>query len=241
MSTPTDAITRIRAELDAIESASTDNASACIVLADRLQRIQNESAALKLQAERTAAIRASSGDTIDPSIASPARQKRIAKLAAVPTTLFDDYLTNAYTRGDEITRNAVLRLAPVKPRATISAVEFVAPSVTEQIATEIAGDMGEGLAELVAASFSIGLHELAERERTRQAFIWSKYHGITDTGEQGQRWSYAGIAKMIPNASGNPVSREFVEHQYYRAHSWMGWRVASDALHHLRLAVSGSY
>lgn len=234
-------ISRLRAELDALENTHPDTATDHVAYADRLQRIQNEAAALKLHSERRAAVLANQGDTISPDIASPARQKRIAKLANVPTSLFDDYIANAYTRGDEITRNAVLRLAPVKPRTTISAIEFAAPSITEEIALSVAGEQGEELAELIAASLEVGLHELVEQDRIRQAFIWSKYHGISTDGEQGQRWSFAGISQMVPNANGNPVSREYVEHQYYRAHAWMMARVASDALHHLRIAVSGAY
>jgi hypothetical protein len=234
-------ITRLRAELDALEADTPTTATDHVQYADRLQRIQNEAAALKLQSERTAAVLARRGDDIDPAAASPARQKRLAKLANVPTNLFDDYLTNAYSRGDEITRSAVLRLAPVKPRTTISAIEFAAPSITEEIALNVAGEVGEELAELIAASLEVGINELVEHDRIRQAFIWSKYHGISTNGEQDQRWSFAGISQMVPNANGNPVTREYVESQYYRAHAWMMARLASDALHHLRIAVSGEY
>lgn len=245
-------IERLESIPDAVTAANKlDAIQYALKKAGHTQRIQNEAAAMKLRAERKAgeliveAVPDTPGrrDAATPTFADlgvkPQYGNKLRKLANIPADLFEKYLENAYVRGDEITRSEALRLHPVKPREQVHAFEFVAPSIPEEIAHRVAGTQGEELAELIAASIEGALKRMVDSNQSRQAFIWAKRHGVDANGEVGDTWPFAGIAKMVPNEKGEPSTREYVEAQYYRAHSSVMAQLASDALQHLHIAVQG--
>lgn len=253
------ALNRFRVEIEKLENIgdAVGAASKLHVLqvalkkAGHSQRIQNEAAALKLRAERkagqlidevvpdTPGRRDEDTPTFETLGLQPEQGRRLRKIASIDQDAFEQYLEDAYIRGDEITRAGVLRLIPAKPRQYVAPFEFVAPSVTEEIAQQIAGYQADELAELIAASIELALHRMVENGQKRQAAIWTKRHGITPEGEVGEPWTFAAIALTIPNEAGEPSTREYIENQYYRAHASVMSQLASDALHHLKLAVQG--
>lgn len=250
-------INRFRAEIEKLETipdalhtvSKLDVFQLCLKKAGHSQRMQNEAAALKLRAERKA------GTLIDDVVPdTPGRRttetttfqslgltahygNKLRKLARIDGDVFEQYLEDAYSRGDEITRAGALRLIPATPRQTVSTFEFVAPSITEEIARQITDYQADELAELIAASIELAIHTMVDNGQKRQAAIWTKRHGITPSGEVGEPWTFAGIAQTIPNERGEPSSREYVENQYYRAHASVMGQLASDGLHHLKLMV----
>lgn len=211
-------------------------------------RLQNEAAALKLRAEYQA------GTLIDQLIpekshpGSPTYEdynihretgRRLRNLSRINKDELEQYIANSYARNDEITRAAALRLRNNTQKKVVNQIHFVAPSVTEEVAQNITDGVTEALFEFTSAAITSALQWMTEARRERQALIWAKYWGINDDGTQGDRWTFARIALLVPNAQGQLTTREYIEQQYYRADSAIIRRCYRDALLTLAAIANG--
>ena len=144
------------------------------------------------------------------------------KLAGIDEDSIQAYAEAAMTKGREITRGGVLKLASKdggKPaRTQWTPPKYAAKSIDSEIAETFGHDLGRAVAAIMLEQINTTLHWFPN---SRYTFVWSRYHGFNDQGEAGPQWSFEGIGMMMGG-----LTREYVQDLYFRADSQI-WRHVS--------------
>lgn len=197
-------------------------------------RIQREGGTLLLElAASTGVINRTSDGKFDsesylPAGLSKQEAYRWRRLAEIPNTEIQDYAASMMVKAKEITQSGVLKLAskePQKQNHSTEVPEYTAPGIDIQMARDFGLEVGDTLVALVLDSLNNALLEL---ENPKHAYAWTKYHGIKETGELGEQWSFEGIGAKLG------ATREYAESLYYRASSHLYKRMYIDALNQIR-------
>ena len=200
---------------------------------DILQRAHSVTGGLRIMADRRTGelIRTLNPDdtTLNRSGINPTKRTHYTQISlAFP----EDHSAIEHIRvmvanGKDVSPTGAKKLVPrvEKPeRASYVNGQYVAPSITVEVARTLAGELGEDFSEFLVHSINDALKDLPER----QARAWLMRHGITEDGAQGDTWTFDAIGMEWGK------TREYAQTLYWqadRAVARAGWR---DALHALK-------
>ena len=152
------------------------------------------------------------------------------KYAQLSLIDIDTYI-DAHTRSQkEASVTGARSLNPVTQRDERKSLAqpYTSPPIDIQIAREFGMDAADARAEMLTNSIERALQTMPN---PRHAHVWRRYIGIQDDGTLGDKWTFDGIAKTMPD--GAVVTREYVEALYYRASTHVFQTIAVDALNHI--------
>jgi len=158
---------------------------------------------------------------------------RWRKLAEIPDGDIAEFAESMMIRGKEITQSSVLKLAAKENKndknSGFEPPRYAAPGIDTQLAREFGLEASDAIAGVILMSVN---NALISMDNPRHSYVWTRYHGISDTGEMGAQWSYEGIgAKM-------GTSREYVEGLYYRASHRVLLHVILDLVNQIRILLA---
>lgn len=156
---------------------------------------------------------------------------RAKKLASIPEDTLSEYLNEARLHGKDISLASALKLAArpasKKPKNNIHNL-YASPPVDVQLGRELLERVGEDIADIINQTISQTLHTMPNK---KQAYVWMRYHGINEHGEQDERWTFPRIAATMGGST-----REYIENLYYRASSHIMEKVVARLVTELKQA-----
>jgi hypothetical protein len=203
-------------------------------LADDGLRLQNQSARLRVLAERQIADQyladPHQGETHRTHLIergwSRYRLQKAERFVQLNLAELDDYFADHVATGREGTRDGALKLLPSGGRAESKQLRafdnYVAPSVEAAIARRVSADLSEALWEFVADTINTAIH--VPPGTFCEGFKWTHPHvyvytmvmGIKDDGTLGDQWTFESIATKMG------CTPQHVRNLWFQAKSWVG-------------------
>lgn len=225
---------------DAVTAAKyTAALSAAAKATKTTQDVQTEVSIIRIQAERKL------GELLNETIQqgrwnditladygiTKIQSARAKKIASIPQSMLDEWFNDSKLGGKDVSLASVVKLVPrvlnQKPKSNIQNL-YTSPPVDVQLGRELAERVGEDIADIINDAISKCLQTMPNQ---KQAYVWMRYHGINEQGEQTEPWTFPTIAATLGG-----TTREYIENQYYRASSLIMERVVARLVLELKQA-----